>query len=118
LSARAKVTITRLPGGASAETAEALEGVVREVLADVATPVEVQFGTWPAEDGRLLFVCRVEEAPADPFGPELQWRWWSPLVEGPEALREALGVAVATRRQRAGEARAATAPPSSVASSF
>jgi hypothetical protein len=48
-------------------------------------PCEVQFGTWPSEDGRLQLVCRVETRPATPFGAELQWRWWSPLLDAPKS---------------------------------
>jgi hypothetical protein len=91
------VTITRSASGASREIAVALESVVRDVLADAPGPLEVQFGTWPAEDGRTQFLCRVEAPPAVAFGDATQWRWWSPLVDGPEQLREVLSAAVARR---------------------
>jgi hypothetical protein len=108
------VTITRSEG-ASGDTARALEGVVRHVLADTDEPLEVQFGTWRAEDGRLQFVCRVEAPPAAPFGGATQWRWWSPLVDGPEELREALSAAVRARRTGDGRPAVATAVSRSVA---
>jgi hypothetical protein len=101
------VTITRSAQGTSSETARALEGVVHEVLADLAEPLVVQFGTWVADDGRTQFVCRVETPPAAPFGASLQWRWWSPLFDRPEDLREALTAAVDARRRTANEGRAA-----------
>ena len=101
------MTITRSAQGTSSETARALEGVVHEVLADAAEPLDVQFGTWLADDGRTQFVCRVETAPATPFGVSLQWRWWSPLFDRPEDLREALTAAVQARHLTANEGRAA-----------
>lgn len=106
------VTISRSANGASSETARALEDVVHELLADAPEPLDVQFGTWPAEDGRLQFVCRVEAPPAAPFGGAVQWRWWSPLVDGPEQLREALSAAVQVRR-RTCEPTALVAPAAS-----
>lgn len=102
------VTITRSAIGAPREMVHALEVAALEVLADHDAPLEVQFGTWPADDGRLQFVCRVETPPACPFGPEMQWRWWSPLLDGPEALREALSAAVRARRGRALDQLSAT----------
>lgn len=107
------VTITRSAQGTSGETARASEGVVQEVLADSVEPLDVQFGTWLADDGRTQFVCRVETSPANPFGATLQWRWWSPLVDGPEELREALTAAVQARRHTTGVDLAAAAPVAS-----
>jgi hypothetical protein len=95
-------TITRSAEGAPSEMARAFENVALELLSDSPEPCEVQFGTWPSEDGRLQLVCRVETRPATPFGAELQWRWWSPLLDGPEELRAALSVAVRARYQRLG----------------
>jgi hypothetical protein len=94
--------ITRSAEGAPAEMARAFECVALELLADSPEVCEVQFGTWPSEDGRLQLVCRVETPAATPFGTELQWRWWSPLLERPEELREALSVAVRIRYERLG----------------
>jgi hypothetical protein len=94
------VTITRSAEGAAAEVARAFESVACEVLAESPEPCEVQFGTWPAEDGRLQLVCRVETRAAIPFGAEMQWRWWSPLLDRPEDLRETLAAAVRTRYRR------------------
>jgi hypothetical protein len=107
------VTISRSANGASSETARALEGVVHELLADAPEPLDVQFGTSLAEDGRLQFVCRVEAPPAAPFGGAVQWRWWSPLVDGPEQLREALSAAVQVRRGTTDESTALAAPAAS-----
>ena len=104
------VTITRSAQGTPGETARALEGVVHEVLAGASEPMYVQFGTWAEEDGRTRFVCRVETAPAAPFGAMLQWRWWSPLLESPEELREVLTAAVQARRGTAGDDRVNVAP--------
>jgi hypothetical protein len=95
-------TIKRSAEGAPAETARAFERVALELLAESPEPCEVQFGTWPSEDGRLQLVCRVETLPATPFGAELQWRWWSPLLDRPEDLRDALSAAVHARYQRLG----------------
>jgi hypothetical protein len=92
------VTITRSPAGVPADVAREYERVVRDVLAGEGGPLEVQFGTWIAEDGRVQVVCRVEAPPADPFRFEMQWRWWSPLLDSPGALREELGAAVSRRR--------------------
>jgi hypothetical protein len=103
------VTITRSANGASSDIARALEGVVRELLADAPEPLDVQFGTWTADDGRAQYVCRVEERPASPFGGATQWRWWSPLVDGPEQLHEALSAAVQARRRT--DDRSALAAP-------
>lgn len=97
-------TIKRSAEGAPSETARAFEDVALELLAESPEPCEVQFGTWPSEDGRLQLVCRVETLPATPFGAELQWRWWSPLLDRPEELRAALSVAVQARYQRLGVA--------------
>lgn len=108
------VTITRLPKDIPAEIARGLERVVREVLADADEPLEVQFGTWPAEDGAVQFVCRVEGPAADPFGGLGQWRWWSPLVEGPAGLRRELSAAVRLRRDRAGAAGAEDRPATAI----
>jgi hypothetical protein len=95
-------TIKRSAEGAPSETARAFESVALELLAESPEPCEVQFGTWTSEDGRLQLVCRVETRPATPFGAELQWRWWSPLLDRPEDLREALSAAVHARYQRIG----------------
>ena len=70
----------------------------------------MQFGTWLCEDGRVQVVCRVETAPATPFGAELQWRWWSPLLDGPEELRAALSAAVQARQRRFGASPTAPRP--------
>jgi hypothetical protein len=104
------VTITRSAHGTPGETARALEGVVQEVLAGAPEPLYVQFGTWVEEDGGTRFVCRVETPPATPFGATLQWRWWSPLFETPEQLREALTAAVQARRGTVVDDRAKVAP--------
>jgi hypothetical protein len=95
-------TIKRAAEGAPPETARAFENVALELLAESPEPCEVQFCTWPSEDGRLQLVCRVETSPATPFGAELQWRWWSALLDRPEDLREALSAAVRARYQRIG----------------
>jgi len=89
-------------GGVAPDTARAFENVAREVLAASSETCEVQFGTWLAQDGRLQVVCRVETPPAIPFGAELQWRWWSPLLDRPEELREALSAALRARSERLG----------------
>ena len=91
------VTISRPPESASHERNHSLEEAVREVLGGASEPLDVQFGTWLAEDGHVQFVCRVEEPAADPFGGDIQWRWWSPLVDDAGGLREALEAAVASR---------------------
>ena len=104
------VTITRSAQGIPGETARALEGVVHEVLAGTTEPLYVQFGTWVEEDGGTRFVCRVETAPAPPFGAMLQWRWWSPLFESADQLRELLTAAAQARRGTAVDDRAHVAP--------
>jgi hypothetical protein len=106
-------TITRTAEGAPAETARAFESVALELLADSPEPCDVQFGTWPSEDGRLQIVCRVETAPVTPFGGAVQWRWWSPLLDRPEQLRAALSFAIQARYPRPGVP--ATAPGSAAA---
>jgi hypothetical protein len=109
-------TITRSAEGAPAETARDFENVALECLADSPEACEVQFGTWPAEDGRVQLVCRVETPPATPFGPELQWRWWSPLLDRPEELREALSVAVRLRYERLGVVLTSAGPSAAIRS--
>ncbi|HUG55030.1 MAG TPA: hypothetical protein VMR21_15570 [Vicinamibacteria bacterium] len=94
------MTISRLPDGATPETARALETVVREVLGAIGEEVDVQLGSWHGDDGRVQFVCRVEGPPADAFTPEPQWRWWSRLLDGPEDLREELMAAVHRQQVR------------------
>ena len=102
--------ITRTAQGVSAETARAFENVALELLADAPEPCEVQFATWPSEDGRVQLVCRVETPPAAPFGGELQWRWWSPLLDRPEELRAALSVAMRARCARLQPSASLAAP--------
>jgi hypothetical protein len=97
------VTISRPPQGLPAETSRALEEVVREALAGVAEPLDVQFSVWTEEPERPRFVCRVEGHPATPFGNDTQWRWWSALLDSPQALHEALTAGVQARRRRASE---------------
>ena len=80
------------------EVARDLERAVREAVGETEEPLDVRFGAWHGEDGRLLFFCKVESPPAGPFSDEEQWRWWSPLVESADELRDALRVAVARRR--------------------
>jgi hypothetical protein len=110
-SAPGAVTITRGPSGVPPDVARQYEQVVRDVLAGEGAQLAVEFGTWVEDDGRIQAVCRVEAPPADPFGLEVQWRWWSPLLDGPDALREELGAAVARRRrQRAGRDVVAPSP--------
>lgn len=104
--ARTAVTVSRPPESASCETNRAFEEAVRETLSGTTEPLDVQFSTWLAEDGHAQFVCRVEAPPADPFGGEIQWRWWSPLFDDADRLREALGAAVASR----GRARRTVGP--------
>jgi hypothetical protein len=96
------VTITRYPRQAPGEAVRELEKVVRQELPEILEPFEVQLGAWPAEDGRIQFVCRVETPPAVPPGGDLQWRWWSPIVDGPDELRDALRAAVAARMRSGG----------------
>jgi hypothetical protein len=108
------VTITRAPTGVPAAVAREYERAVRDALAGEDGPLEVQFGAWVAEDGHLQVVCRVESPPADPFGFELQWRWWSPLLDSPDALRQELGPAVARRRGERARRDAAPPMPSAV----
>jgi len=95
--AGASIRISRPPAGVSAECARALEAAVLDALAGATGTFDVQFGTWPGEDGRVQFVCRVEEPPADPFGGQIQWRWWSALFDDAEALRASLSAAVGAR---------------------
>jgi len=110
-SAPEMLTITRGPSSVPPDVARQYEQVARDVLAGEDARLAVQFGTWVADDGRIQVVCRVEAPPADPFGLETQWRWWSPLLDGPEALREELGAAVARRRrQRVGREVVAPTP--------
>lgn len=103
-------TIARSVEGAPVETARAFESVARALLAESPEPCDVQFSTWPSEEGRVQFVCRVETPPATPFGAEIQWRWWSPLLDGPEELREALSTAVEVRCRRLGVPSTSVAP--------
>jgi hypothetical protein len=107
-------TITRPVAGLAEDTARAFENVAYELLAESPEPCEVQFGTWPCEDGRVQVVCRVETAPATPFGEENQWRWWSPLLDRPEELRAALSAAVQARQRRLGATSAAIRPPAAI----
>lgn len=102
--------ITRTAQGVPAETARAFENVALELLVDAPEPCEVQFGTWSSEGGGVQLVCRVETAPATPFGGELQWRWWSPLLDRPEQLRAALSVAMRARYARFGASATLAAP--------
>jgi hypothetical protein len=105
------VTITRPIAGLPADVAREYERVIRAALDGEDVPLDVQFGTWVAEDGRLQVVCRVETPPADPFALEAQWRWWSPLLDSPQALQDALCAAVARRRrERVGRDAAAPSP--------
>ncbi|HEV7499460.1 MAG TPA: hypothetical protein VGQ33_05620 [Vicinamibacteria bacterium] len=102
---RPRVTITRPPAGAPVEMVRALEAAVLAALGDTTEPLDVQFSTCLAEDGRLQFVCRVEGPPADPFGGPAQWRWWSAIFDDPQALQESLSAA---SRRRAGSRPGAT----------
>jgi hypothetical protein len=108
------VTITRPPTGVTADVAREYERAVRDVLAGEDGPVEVQFGAWVAEDGHIQVVCRVETTAAEPFGLALQWRWWSPLLDSPDALHQELGAAVARRRLERAQREAAATLPSAV----
>jgi hypothetical protein len=96
---RTAVTISRPPQSTSREMNLSLEEAVRAGLRGTSEPLDVQFGTWLADDGHVQFVCRVEAPPADPFAGETQWRWWSPLVDDANELREALEAAVASRHR-------------------
>lgn len=93
------MTVTRSPAGAPTEMVRALEEAVLAALGETTEPLDVQFSTCLAEDGRFQFVCRVEGPPADPFGGEVQWRWWSAILDDPQALRESLEAAAASRRR-------------------
>ena len=106
--------ITRTAEGAPPETAREFENVALELLADSPEPCDVQFGTWRSEDGSLQIVCRVETAAATPFGPALQWRWWSPLLDRPEQLRAALSIAVQVRYPRPGVLATAAGPSAAI----
>jgi hypothetical protein len=76
---------------------------VRAALGEIDESVSVRFGVWVGDDGRTRYVCKVETAPAEPFGCA-QWRWWSPLFETPEELQAALRDAL-SRRSRGDVAR-------------
>jgi len=99
------VTITRPPAGAPTEMVRALEEAVLAALGDTTEPLDVQFSTCLAEDGRVQFVCRVQGPPADPFGGDVQWRWWSAIFDDPQAFRESLSAA---SRRRGGRQPGAT----------
>ncbi len=88
-----------------------LERVLRDVLGETDERFDVRFGAWRAEDGRLRYLCKVESPPGDPFEGDAQWRWWSPLVDGADELRDALWAAVARRGRRPAAATSIDTPP-------
>jgi len=99
--------------GFPAHALRELEHAVRDVLGDTEETFDVQFGTWASEDGRIQYVCRIEGPPCDPFGAYEQWRWWSPIVSGPDELRESLRIAL-TRRSAVARAEVTAEPRAAV----
>lgn len=76
----------------------AAEQQIRELLAgeDMAR-VEVRLRLCRLDDAATVFICKLDYAGDGERGP---WRWWSPLLETPEGLRESLQEALAVRRRR------------------
>ena len=63
--------------------------------------LEVRFRVCREEAEGLKFICKIESpAPADVQQEDMQWRWWSPLMETAQDFRAALLDAIEIRRQR------------------
>lgn len=63
--------------------------------------LEVRFRVCQDDVRGIKFICKVENPPQVEFeGSSAPWRWWSPLMETAEELRDALRDALEIRRQR------------------
>lgn len=62
-------------------------------------PVQVRFRVCQDEPEGLRFICKVENPPRVD-GDGLPWRWWSPLLETAQELRESLEEGLKVRRHR------------------
>jgi hypothetical protein len=80
------------------ELGRAFEQAVAESLrGEDLERVQVRFGIWRAEPSHPQFVCKLD-CVCEPG--EGGWRWWSPIVATPAALRTAVREALAIRRRR------------------
>jgi hypothetical protein len=81
--------------------ARTLEHEIRRMLQDEAVGVvEVRFRVCRDEADRFRFICKVENPPGDGEAGQVQWRWWSPMMETADEFREALEDGLRIRRDR------------------
>lgn len=81
--------------------ARVLEHEIRRMLKDEAVgAVEVRFRVCRDEADRFKFVCKIENPPCDGESGQVQWRWWSPLLETADEFREAFQDGLRIRRER------------------
>jgi hypothetical protein len=81
--------------------ARALEQEIRRLLKDEGVgAVEVRFRVCRDEADGFTFVCKVENPPCDGEDGQVQWRWWSPLLETAEGFRDAFEEGLRIRRER------------------
>lgn len=63
--------------------------------------VHVRFLPWPAgAAGRPRYRCQVYAGPTDVFAVQGRWVWWSPVLDTPRDLAEALQPALRSRGVR------------------
>lgn len=79
-----------------------VEDEVRRALSgeDVGS-VQVQFRVCRDDQDEVKFICKVENPPrVDDDGSLPPWRWWSPLLETAQDLRQSLEEGLRIRRHR------------------
>jgi hypothetical protein len=81
--------------------ARALEQEIRRLLKDEGVgAVEVRFRVCCDEAGGFTFICKVENPPCDGEDGQVQWRWWSPVLQTAEEFRDAFEEGLRIRRER------------------
>ena len=87
--------------GENPALARVLEQEIRRMLKEEAVgAVEVRFRVCRDEADQFKFICKIENPPCDGESGQVQWRWWSPLMETAEDFREAFEDGLRLRRNR------------------
>jgi hypothetical protein len=101
LSTRIEIVENPLAGQNPRLGADVEEEVQRALRDENLGPVQVRFRVCRDESDGLKFICKVENPPrVDGDGTAPPWRWWSPLLETSEELRDSLDEGLKIRRQR------------------
>ena len=117
LTGRTRSKLTAIPGVAVQSRVDILENplgthspalaaaveqeVLRALRDEDLGSVQVRFRVCQDDSEGLRFICKVENPPrVDGDGAAPSWRWWSPLLETAQQLRDSLDEGLKVRRLR------------------